>query len=109
MSILFADEVAAPGGAHTSRMHGPGRNAAALSGPEGVRLTVHRQGHFAFQDDVSRFTGMRVLRVESVRVVLPDVGVRETFGVELLLEILFAHSSFSIRQDLGDASASRLL
>jgi hypothetical protein len=91
-SLFFADKVATARGTHSGRMHRSRRDVAPFAGPEGMRLAIHGESHFAFEDDVSGLGGVRVFRIEGVRVVLPDVGVGEAFLAKLFFERFDVHS-----------------
>ena len=67
-------------------MHGAGGNVAALAGAVGGAAAAHDQGQLAVENDVRCLGGVGVVGIAGVRAVLPDVGVREAFGAELLRE-----------------------
>lgn len=67
-------------------MNRAGGNVAPLADLVAARFAAPRQRHFAIEDNVRRLRGMRVVRIERVCAVLPDVGVKKTFLLELTLE-----------------------
>src|SRR5262245_25882779 len=71
----FPDQVAAASRSHAGRVQGTGRNIATVSTAVGFRLSLEYQGHFAGQDNVRGFFGVRMIGVEGVGSVLPDVGM----------------------------------
>ena len=68
---------------HLRGMHGIGGNIATFSYAVGTRLAALRQGHFAVQDDVRRFNGVRVIGIERVWSVLPNISVRKSLTLKL--------------------------
>ena len=44
------------------------------------------QRHFAVEDNVRRFNGVRVVGIKGVRPVLPDIRVEESFSMQLAFE-----------------------
>jgi hypothetical protein len=91
-SLFFADKVTTARRTHSGRMHRSRRDVAPFAGPEGMRLAIHGESHFAFEDDMSGLGGVRVFRIEGVRAVLPNVGVGEAFLVKLFFERFDVHS-----------------
>lgn len=67
-------------------MDGAGGNVHSVTGPVGASLATLREGHLAFQNDMCSFGGMRVVRIESARAILPHIGLGESFAVKLGFE-----------------------
>jgi hypothetical protein len=59
-TLLLANQIPAAGRTHLGGVHGTGRNIAALSHTVHVRLAALGQRHFAAEDDVRGFGGVRV-------------------------------------------------
>jgi hypothetical protein len=64
-----------------------------LPGLKSPRRATARERHVAVEDDVGRIDGMRVVGIEGVRAILPDIDVSETFATELLFECVGVHDS----------------
>jgi len=82
--LLLANQIAAATRAHPRGMDRPWGNIAAITHTVGLRLSGHRERHLAFEDDVRRQVGVRVVGIMRVRRVLPNIGMRETLRLELL-------------------------
>jgi hypothetical protein len=65
--------------AHARRMYGANRHVAAFTGPVGAALARHCQRHFATENDVRGFCGVRVIGIRHVRRIFPDVRPTESF------------------------------
>lgn len=86
LNLFFASQIPAACRTHFRGVNGSGRNIAAI--PYDVRMSIAalRQRHFSSQDDMRGLGGVSVIRVKSVRAILPDVSVEETFVMQLALE-----------------------
>ncbi|MFY9531988.1 MAG: hypothetical protein WBC04_04840 [Candidatus Acidiferrales bacterium] len=94
VKLFLADEVAAAARAHSGGVDSSGQDVAPIARTKTLRLAVHGESHLAVEDDMSRFGWVRVLGVECVWAILPDVGVRETFEVKLAFEVFDVHRMF---------------
>ena len=79
-------------------MHGPCRNVAAVAHPIRRRFAAHRERHLSIQNDVRCKARVRVVGIVRVRAILPDVRLRESFGLELLAKLAIVRSGHDGRQ-----------
>ena len=83
---FLADEVSAAVRAHARRMHGAGRNVAALARTIRFRDACLRQRHLSIEDNVSGFGRVRMIGIKYVRSILPHVRMQKSFTVQLALD-----------------------
>ena len=75
-------------------MHSPGRHIwRALTGLIGLRHATARECHLAIEDDVRRVDRMRVVWIERMRAILPEINTAETFLPKLPFESASVHAS----------------
>ena len=83
-SLFLAHKITAPARPHARGVHRARGNIAALPGAIFFRLAIHRERHFALQDDVRRQPPMRMIGIERFWPILPDECVDEAFVLKLL-------------------------
>jgi len=77
-------------------MNSASRNVRrTLSRLVGLRRTPTRERHLAVEDDVRRIDRMRVVGVERIGAVLPDIHVSKPFLVQLPFEFVGGHKQFA--------------
>jgi len=81
-------------------VYGARWNVAAFAGAIRAAVAVHRQRHFATENDVRGFRGVRVIRIRRVRRVLPHVGLTESLSLKSSRKFPFVHDMIlsNIRQ-----------
>lgn len=79
----FAGEIATTEATHLRGVTGSCRDIAALTGAEDTRFAVHGKRHFAGQDNVRGFCGVRVRWIVRVWAIDPGVGVGKAFTLQL--------------------------
>ena len=84
--LLLTNQILASARAHFRGVHGAGGNIAALTCSKSARLAALRQRHFAVKDDVRRLDAVRVVGIESVRSILPDIRMQKSFPMQLLFQ-----------------------
>lgn|GEM_PF-4547630 len=84
--LFFATQIAAAARSHFGGMHAAGGNITAFAGSKGARCAGMGQRHFSIENHVGCFSGVRVIRVSSVRSILPDVRTQEPFFVKLVFQ-----------------------
>src|SRR5262245_9517054 len=67
----------------------------------GFGFAVQDEHHFAAQDDVCCFRAVLVIRVESVRTILPDVSVAKPLPVQARSQLFFVHADWILSEVRG--------
>ena len=89
--LALPDKVAASPAAHFHRVHGAGRNVQAGAFTVSFRFSIPGEGHFAVQNQMRGLAGGRVIGIGSVRAVLPDVDVADSFFSQFSRPFPFVH------------------
>ena len=92
--LLLTNQILAAARAHFRGMRGAGGNVAAFSDAISSRLAALRQRHFAVEDDVRRFNGVRVVGIKGVRPILPDIRVEKSLPMQPAFERLLIGGHF---------------
>lgn len=79
-------------------MDGASRDVAAIARMVHFGFAIQDQHHFAAQDDVCCLRVVFVIRVESVRTVLPDISVAKTFVVQGGSQFFFVHADWILSE-----------
>jgi hypothetical protein len=99
--LLLPNQIPATAWSHLCRVHSVSWNIAAFPDTVRARRAVLRQRHFAVEDDVRCLNGVRVVRVEGVRSVLPYVRAQKSFRVKLPFQrfLIGGHFLHPLKQD----------
>ena len=77
--------------AHFRRMDSARRNVAAVARMKRLRLSIHRECHFAMKKNMRGFRRMSVVGIERVWAIFPNIDAGEAFAAELGVQFFLIH------------------